>query len=90
MTVGVSHSFGGDVVLMDMQTGQRWDITPDEADEAAAVCDGHVKLDTPAIVKLYTIDHRTLLYAASVEQMIKMAKDLRHHAGEARKKRGDT
>jgi hypothetical protein len=84
VTTGVSHTYGGSVVIVDMSDGKRWDLTPAMAMKAADKCE--VAADAPAdhtIIIIDALDERSMRFAGSREDMTAMARDLRHHVKEA-------
>ncbi|MGH8678713.1 MAG: hypothetical protein ACREUQ_10225 [Burkholderiales bacterium] len=87
MTVGVSHTHGGNVVVVDMDSGARWDMTPDMAELAAETCDriGARDIDR-GIVALNALEGRIFKYHGKPGDFRAMAQDLRHHAKEGRAK----
>jgi len=84
MTVGISHTFGGDVVIVSMDDGKRWDMTPSMAVSAAEQCEelaGRCCHSGMAIMK--ALDNREFRFAGSHVDLLKMAADLRDHSSAA-------
>jgi hypothetical protein len=84
MTVGVSHTFGGHVVVVDMQSGLRFDLTPRQARTGADICDAAA--EKPAdlnIVVIQALEDRSFRWAGAPDDLHAMARDLRQHASEA-------
>lgn len=84
MTIGVSHSFAGTVVVVDMHSGLRFDLSPAQALTGADICEQAA--DRPAdmhLVVIQGLDDRALKWAGAAEDLHAMARDLRHHAKEA-------
>lgn len=85
MTVGVSHSFGGTVVVVSMDDGKRWDMTPAMALDAAAQCEeiaGRAASSGMAVIN--ALDDRKFRIAGDHADLLKFAADLRDHANRAR------
>lgn len=81
MTVGVSHTFGGNVVIVSMDDGKRWDMTPAMALSAAEQCEelaGRCAHSGMAILK--ALDDREFRFAGDYSDLVKFASDLRSHA----------
>lgn len=85
MTVGVSHTFGGNVVVVDMQNGTRWDMTPEMAIAGAEKCEWAISGDTvyAGIEVVECLDGRAFRFAGRKADFDQMAADLRKHAAEA-------
>lgn len=87
MTVGVSHTFSGNVVVVDLQKGTRWDMTPEMAETGAGQCTAAAGyLTSSALIVIDALEDRQFRFAGDRGDFIKMAKDLRDHADQARKK----
>lgn len=85
MTVGVSHSFSGTVVVVDLADGKRFDLSPEQADSAAADLDSLVANGCPvAFTVIQALDDRAFRFGGKRADFQKMAADLRLHAGNAR------
>lgn len=85
MSVGVSHSFGGTVVVCDMESGRRWDLSPEMADVAVQQCtDMAGRACHSGMVVIDTLDDRQFRFMGRKEDLLKMAADLRDHAELAR------
>jgi hypothetical protein len=81
MTIGVSHTFGGTVVVVDLHSGLRFDLSPEQALDGAATCEAAA--DRPSdlnIVVLQALDDRALRWAGDCDDLHAMARDLRKHA----------
>lgn len=85
MTVGVSHTFGGNVVVVDMQNGARWDMTPEMAIAGAEKCERAISGDTvyASIEVMECLGERSFRFAGQRADFAQMAADLRKHAAEA-------
>ena len=88
MSVGVSHSYGGNVVVVDLANGRRWDMTPSMAEEAARQCLEIVDRGGCAmgVVIMAALDDRQFRFAGSMRDLALMVADLRLHADAARKR----
>lgn len=87
MTVGVSHTFGGTVVVVDLDNGKRWDLTPEMADAAAqkfTAAAGY--MTASALVVVDCLESRQFRWAGNREDALKMASYLIDHAKHAREK----
>lgn len=75
MTIGVSHTYGGNVVVVDMDTGRRWDLTPEEARAGADRCDA-VPVDAAyaGIAVIEALDGRAFRMAGTRDDFAKMAR----------------
>jgi hypothetical protein len=84
MTVGVSHTFGGNVVVVDMDTGKRWDMMPAMARDAAGKFEAAAGYMTAsALVVCQCLDDREFRWAGAREDALKMASDQRASAERA-------
>lgn len=85
MTVGVSHTFGGSVVVVDMETGKRWDMTPEMAEDGATKCvNAAGYMTASALIVINAMEDRQFRFAGDQGDMLKMAEDLRKNAKQAR------
>ena len=81
MTVGVSHTYGGNVVIVDMENGRRWDMTPDMAVAAAEQCEELAgRCTSSGMVILRALDEREFRFAGDHDDLLKFAADLRLNA----------
>lgn len=88
MSTGVSHTFGGLVVILKMDSGKRFGITPDAADEAAARCDAAADAERPFFAILIpTVDGDAVCYDGNASAFRLMAAQLRKSSAAARKMR---
>lgn len=89
MTVGVSHTFSGHVVVVDMDTGRRWDLTPEQALAGAARCEKAITGDVvyAGIEVVECQDGRSFRFAGSADDFATMPGDLRKHAEAATQRR---
>jgi hypothetical protein len=84
MTIGVSHSFGGTVVVVDLHSGLRFDLSPAQALTGADICEQAA--ERPAdmhLVVIHGLDDRALKWAGAPDDLHAMARDLRMHAAGA-------
>lgn len=87
MTTGVSHTFGGNVVVMDMGTGRRWDLSPEMAEEGARKCEKAAShMASSALLVIDCLDGRQFRFGGDNDALLKMADDLTANAAEARLK----
>lgn len=87
MTIGVSHTFGGTVVVVDMEGGTRWDLTPEMAEFAASHIDAVYSQEgvRAAMVIIETMEGRSFRFGGTDrDTAMKMAADLRRHAAAAK------
>jgi len=81
MTVGVSYTFGGDVAVVDMDTGKRWDMSPGMANDAAEKFEAAAGYMTAsALVVCQCYDDREFCWAGDRADALKMAADLRSNS----------
>jgi hypothetical protein len=84
MPVGVSYSLGGDVVVVDMDSGTRWDMSPEMATVAAEKLETAVGRGTSsAFVLCDCLEDRQFRWAGDRRDALKMAADLRDSANKA-------
>jgi hypothetical protein len=84
MPTGVSHAFGGNVVIVDMENGTRFDMTPAMALTAAAQCEELAGRGGDAgMAILKALDDRYFRFCGGKADLLTFATDLRHHASEA-------
>lgn len=88
MSVGVSHTFGGNVVVVDMLSATRWFMTPEMAIAGAERCERAISGDAvyAGIAVAECLDGRAFRFAGRKEDFDQMAVDLRKHAAAAREK----
>jgi hypothetical protein len=87
MTVGVSHTFGGTVAIVDLGSGLRFDMTPAMAMMAADRCEAaHEEPADNHILFFEALDERTMRWVGGHDDLLKMATDLREHAKHAAEK----
>lgn len=87
MSIGVSHSYAGNVVVVDMASGRRWDLSADQAEASCERLDAAIALGAHGLVVMACLDGRSFRYSGAVAEMEKMAADLREHAAAARARR---
>lgn len=81
MTISVNHTYGGNVTVLEPETGARYDMTPDQARIAADQCEDQGKAG-PGIkqVIIKILDGLEFAYCGRPEDMAVMAKLLRTYA----------
>lgn len=87
MTVGVSHTFGGTVVVVDMDSGTRWDMTPAQAVAGAEKLESTFTDGVTVYAGIEVIecdDGRSFRFSGHKEDFAVMAADLRKHAAAAK------
>lgn len=86
LSTGIAHTFGGLVAIVDMESGKRFDVTPDAADEAAVRCDAAAAAQRPSFTILIpTVEGDAFRYDGDPAAFRLMASQLRGSAAEARK-----
>ena len=78
MSVSVHHTYGGNVTVLEPETGARYDMTPDQARVAADQCEDQGRSGPgmkQVIIKI--LDGLEFAYCGRPEDMTGMAKLLR-------------
>jgi len=83
MSIGVSHTFGGTVVIVDMDSDLRFDLTPAMARSAAEQLRETARLKSMVHLMIAAINDRTLMFEGAAEHAVKIADDLETHARRA-------
>lgn len=85
MATGISHTFGGMVVVVDMDGDLRIDITPGAARDLAMRVERIAAAARPhdAAIEFCREDGRVLRWTGSQRDAAEMAASLRDHAGRA-------
>lgn len=79
MSTGVSHTFGGTVVVVDMDSGLRFDMSPDLARKNARRCQRAISASHSMLI-LDALDDRSMRFGGSAEDLEIMARALMSHA----------
>jgi ribosomal protein S4E len=86
MTTVVSHNYAGNVIVVNFKGGERFDLSPETAETAAAECEKVLANGTGrgGFVVIKAHDDRKFRIAGNRDELAAMADDLRHHAERAR------
>lgn len=81
MTVGISHTYGGTVVVVIVGTSRRWDLSPAMALAAADQCETLAgRCAHSGLMVISALGDREFRFAGDRADLLKMAADLRRHA----------
>lgn len=87
MSISVSHTHGGNVVILDLKTQARWEMSPDQAVDAALSVEQASQLGAHGGVAVVNcLDGRRMKYAGKAADLRLVAAVLREHAAYARAK----